>query len=137
MTIFRQGSLFFKFLLLVYCAAVAYLCFGRFDDLPQVTRYIFGIPTDKLVHFCMFLPFPVLVFLAIDRFTTKPWHSLLMMCGTFILGCISAAGTEIGQSFLAYRTCDPKDFMSDMIALAISSLTVFIIDILKQTQDED
>lgn len=137
MKIPRQGSLFFKALLLVYFVTVAYLCFGHFDNLPQVSRYIFGIPTDKVVHFVMFLPFPILVFLAIDRFTTKPWHSLLMMCGTFLVGCMLAAGTEYGQSLLTYRSCDVKDFRADMIALSISSLIVFIIDILKQVQDED
>lgn len=136
MKILDQGSIFFKALLLVYIAAVAYLCFGHFESLPQVSRYIFGIPTDKIVHFLMFMPFPVLVFLAVDRFTTKPWHSVLMMCGIFLLGCMLAGATEYGQSLLSYRSCDPKDFRADAIALSISSLFVFIIDILKQDTDE-
>lgn len=136
MKLFHKGSILFKCLLLVYLAAVAYLCFGHFEDMPQVSKFIFGIPTDKIAHFVMFLPFPVLVFLAVDRFTTKPWHSILMMCGIFLVGCIIAGGTEYGQSLLAYRSCDPKDFKADMIALAISSLFVFTIDILKQDPDE-
>lgn len=137
MTVPKRGSWFFKALLLMYFAAVAYLCFANFDSVPQVSRYIFGIPTDKVVHFVMFFPFPILVFLAVDRFTTKPWHSLLMMTGTYLVGCLLAAGTEYGQSLLIYRSCDVMDFKADSLALAISSLIVFTIDILKQVPDED
>ena len=133
----HRGSTLFRLILLGYFAAVAYLCFGHFDNLPHVERMFFGIPADKIVHFLMFFPFPVLLFLAVDRFTTKPWHSILMMCVAFVLGCILAGATEYGQSLLAYRSCDISDFRADAIALAISSLLVFTVDILKQTRNED
>lgn len=137
MGMFKKGSWFFKLLTLAYFAAVAYLCFANFHSLPQVSRTIWGIPTDKFVHFCMFVPFPFLVFLAIDEYTTKPWHSLIMVCLIFIAGCAMAAGTEIVQSHLIYRSGDPKDFRADCIAVGISSLIVFIIDVLKQNPDEE
>lgn len=133
----HRGSILFRLLLLAYFAAVAYLCFGHFDSMPQISRTIFGIPTDKIVHFLMFFPFPVLLFLAVDRYTTKPWHSILMMCLIFLTGCILAGGTEYIQGKLTYRSCDIMDFRADAIALAISSLVVFIIDIIEQLRDED
>lgn len=133
----HRGSSIFRVLLLLYFAAVAYLCFGHFDNLPEVSRTFFGIPADKIVHFGMFFPFPVLVFLALDKFTTKPWHSFLMLCTVFLTGCILAGATEYGQSLLTYRSCDIHDFRADTLAIAISSLAVFTIDILKQKRNED
>lgn len=133
----RKGSIFFKLLLLVYFGVVAYLCFGHFDNLPNIQRYYFGIPTDKIVHFLMFFPFPILSFLAIDKYTTKPWHSILFAVVIFIIGCTLAGGTELVQSRLTYRSCDIRDFRADSLALIISTLLVFIIDIAKQKKDNE
>lgn len=126
-------NLIFRILLVLYLGTVAYLCFGHFDNLPSVKNSFLGIPTDKLVHFCMFFPFPVIFFLAYDNLTKKPWQSAAFAVGTFLLGCLIAAGTEIGQGLLTtYRSQDPKDFMADTLALAIAAVTVLIIDLRKQ-----
>ena len=49
-----------RILFLLYLGAIALLCFMHVDKLPDVQKFIFGIPTDKIVHFGMFLPFPIL-----------------------------------------------------------------------------
>lgn len=122
----------FRVLLALYLLLLVVLCFGHFKPSPDIPKVIFGLPVDKVVHFCMFLPFPLLVFLALDKYTTKPWHSVVFALGVFLLGCILAAATELGQGLTAWRSADAKDFRADAIALAISSLVVFIIDITKQ-----
>ncbi len=132
----RKKKYLGNILLLIYLAAVAYLCFGNFESMSEISKTFLGIPTDKLVHFLMFFPFPFLVFLAIDKYTTKPWHSALFAILTFIAGCLLAGASEIGQSLTSYRECDIKDFLADALSLAVSSLIVFIIDILKQNPDE-
>ena len=132
MTTYQKTRLFFRIALVLYLAALAYLCFGHFDSLPHVKPYFLGFPIDKVVHFLMFFPFPLLLFAAFDRLTTKPWHSLLFAVLTFLLGCLIAAGTELGQSMTIYRTGDPWDFKADALALAISSVIVLMIDLLKQ-----
>ena len=129
----RRQRLLARILFVLYLAAVAYLCFGRFDDMPDVEKYIFGIPTDKVVHFLMFFPFPILAFLAFDRYTEKFWSTVLWTLGTFAAGALLAAGTEYGQARLTtWRSGDPLDLRADLIALGISSLLVFCIDLWKQ-----
>lgn len=118
-------------LFLIYLAAVAYCCFGSFDGIQQVSPSLLGIPTDKIIHFIMFFPFPVLCYLSFDRHTDRPWQAVLLAGIVFASGCIIAAATEIGQSFLKYRSCDIKDFLADSLALVISTAATLFLDIRK------
>lgn len=118
-------------LFIIYLGVVAYLCFGRFDNLPSVKWSYLGIPTDKIVHFCMFFPFPILGFMAFDYLTKKPWQALLGVTVVFLLGSLVAAGTEFGQSLIKYRSCDLADLKADLLALTISSVITLTIDIFK------
>lgn len=117
----------FKILFLIYIAVVAYACFGNFTNVPNLTRAWLGIPNDKILHFLMFLPFPILMHLSFGHKRRNPWRAMPGVIGIFIIGCLIAAGTEVGQSFLSYRSCDPTDFVADSLALLISSLIVFIM----------
>ena len=120
----------FKVLFYLYLVAVAVLCFGSFNSLPEVSKTILGIPTDKVVHFCMFFPFPILAFLAYDKYTGDRKKVLLFAIVTFIVGCLIAAGTELGQAYLTeYRSGDPKDFLADFLALLSGSVIATWIDL--------
>lgn len=119
-------------LFFIYIAAVLWCCFGNFNDVPKPPISLFGIPMDKLVHFILFFPFPLLGWLAFDRFTIKPWQTVLFVTVTFFAGCLLAAATEAGQSLTSYRTGDIKDFAADAVSLAISSVIVLFIDLYKQ-----
>ena len=116
----------------LYVVAVAVLCFARFPSTPDVPREFMGIPMDKLVHFLMFFPFPLLAFLAFDRWTVKFRQSVLWSLGSFLVGGAFAAATELVQSRLPWRSGDPADFKADLIALGAATLLVFLIDIWKQ-----
>ncbi len=123
----------FRILFFLYVAAVLLLCFGRFDNAPSVAKTLLGIPTDKVVHFVMFFPFPILAFLAFDQFTDSIKSSLLFTGATFLVGILLALGTEWGQAHLTrYRSGDAWDLLADTIALTISSLIVLFRDIYKQ-----
>ena len=106
-----------RILFFLYLAAIAFLCFMHVDKLPDVDKFLFGIPADKLAHFLMFLPFPILAYLAYDHLTNRFWSAVL------------AYGTEYVQGKLPYRSMDINDFKADALALAISSVFVFIIDV--------
>ena len=110
-----------RILFFLYLAAIAFLCFMHVDKLPDVEKFLFGIPADKLAHFLMFLPFPILA----NRF----WSAVLFAAATFIIGALLAYGTEYVQGKLPYRSMDINDFKADALALAISSVFVFIIDV--------
>lgn len=126
----RKRNILALVLFIIYLGAVAYCCFGHFNDLPEIGQDTFlGIPMDKIVHFLMFFPFPVLCFTAFSGRTNKPWKSVLAVSSVFLIGCLIAAGTEVGQSFTDYRSGDILDFAADAVSLAISSVIVLFIDL--------
>ena len=122
-----------RILFFLYIAAVLVLCFGQFKDAPSVPWTLLGIPSDKLVHFCMFFPFPILAFLAFDKYTETPRSTFLFSGITFLVGVALAFGTEWGQAHLTtYRSGDPLDWLADISALFLSTLLVIIWDLRKQ-----
>ena len=127
----KDGRKIARIVFLLYIAAVLYLCLGRFSDMSGMPVQVFGIDTDKLVHFLMFLPFPILFYMAFRRPTTKVWHSLVLTICILAIGCTVAAGTEIIQDFIPYRESDISDFMADFLAVCLSSAIVLVIDLNK------
>lgn len=129
----KGQKILFQVAFYVYVAAVLLLCFGRFDSAPSLPTTFLGIPTDKLAHFCMFFPFPILAFLAFDKYTETVPSTLAFAGTTLLLGCLLAWGTEWGQAHLTdYRSGDPYDLLADGIALTLSTLIVIYWDIRKQ-----
>ncbi len=127
----RTRALVFRLLLLLYLGAVAYLCFANFDKLPDFPKTFLGIRLDKIVHFCMFFPFPILGFLAYDGLTRTPWQALAAMVCIFAFGGIFAGITEIVQGSLPYRVQDISDFGADCLAIGIASVLMFLFDVFK------
>ena len=128
----RKQLIAARILFAVYLVALAILCFGNFNDMPGVQQSFWGIPTDKIAHCLMFLPFPCLAYLAFNRFTAKRPRPILWIFVTFFVGIVLAAGTEIGQAKLtSWRTGDPVDFRADLIGLAAGTLFVIVIHLWK------
>ena len=127
----KKSNKIFLALFAIYLVLVAYCCFWNFDSLPAVDSTMFGIPTDKLVHFIMFFPFPILCYLAFEKGWKEPWQILLAVLAVAAMGLGVAAATEVGQSFTGYRSGDPKDFRADALAVGISSLIIFTATLIK------
>ena len=128
-----KKKLILRVLFFVYLAAVLYLCFGKFENTPNVPWSILGIPSDKLVHFCMFFPFPILAFLAFDKYTETPKTTFLFSGITWVLGLLLALGTEWGQAHLTtWRSGDPLDLTADALSITLSTILVIIWDLSKQ-----
>lgn len=125
-------NIFHRIIFALYIIAVLLLCFVEIGPFNNVRKELFHIPTDKIVHFLMFFPFPLLAYISFGKLNKSPLHSFLFALGLFIFGCILALGTELGQTFLKYRTGDSKDFLADGLALGISSILVLMIDLKKQ-----
>ena len=66
-----------RLLFILYIAGVLYLCFGHFDNTPSVPLTLWGIPTDKVVHFAMF-------------FAVVAWFTPLIIFGEGFCALISA-----------------------------------------------
>ena len=120
----------FWILMLLYLGAVAFLCFGKFESMPKMSKTFLGFETDKVIHFCMFLPYAVLLYFSFDKLKRKPLGAILFALGSFLSGAILAAGTEFVQSGLVYRTADVLDFKADALALATGSLLILIVNCL-------
>ena len=127
----RTRAILFRIAMLIYIAAVAYFCFANFDKITRIPRSFFGIPTDKIVHFCLFFPFPILGFYAYDRYTETPWQALVALICICAFGGIFAGLTELIQGTLSYRSPDIRDFRADCLAIGISALLVFVYDVYK------
>ena len=122
-------ALLFRIALILYIIAVAYLCFSNMNNIPKVPRVLFGIQTDKIVHFCMFFRFPILGFLAYGKKSENFWQSIAVIVTIWALGAIFAGLTEIIQGMLPRRTEDIRDYKADLLAIGIASFIMLLIDI--------
>ena len=124
----------FRILMLLYLGAIALLCFANFSSIPDVQKSFLGIPTDKIVHFLMFLPFPVLAFWSLRPARRGVVKTILILVAVFLVGCLIAWGTEYVQSKLPYRTMDLLDFRADRIGLACGCVITFFIKLFSRTK---
>lgn len=115
----------------VYLAAVAYLCFAKPDNVPQLPEFWFGLPADKIGHFLMFLPFPFLGFMAFNHTQTGICRMIMLLAGILAAGTAIAASTEHIQALLQYRTADMDDLIADGIGLISGGCVTFVYIILK------
>jgi VanZ family protein len=127
----RKRSIIFSITMVLYLAAVGYLLFANFEKLSSIPRVFLGIPTDKIVHFCMFFPFPILAYLAYDQLTDTPLKAFAALVSICAIGAIFAGLTEIGQSLLPYRYEDISDFRADCLAIVLAGILTFVIDVAK------
>lgn len=118
-----------RILTLFYIGLVCFLCFAKLEGAVRVSPQILGIPSDKIAHFIMFFPFPILTFLSFDSLAKKPAQCVVFTIVTLLIGCSFAAGTELVQKWLGYRSADRMDFLADCISMTISSLIVMIINL--------
>lgn len=120
-------------LLLLYGATVAFLCFAHFDPYQNVPNIIWGIPVDKIVHFCMFLPSVPIVYFSLPRRWKSGgiWIKLPMVLLSALF-CACAAGTvELLQGLTSYRSCELYDFVADSVGIGLAYIVTSIIVAIK------
>lgn len=127
----RLFSVLFRIFLLLYIGAVAFLCFADFNDLPEIQKTILGFPADKVVHFCMFFPLPIIGFMAFGIEQDSRFKTLLALVSICAWSCIFAGITELVQGSLPYRSEDINDFAADCLSICCSSLLVFIFTLFR------
>ena len=127
----RTRSILFSIAMVLYLAAVGYLLFANFEKISDIPKFFLGIPTDKVVHFCMFFPFPILAYLAYDKLTDTPLKAFAALISICAIGAVFAGLTEIGQSLLPYRSEDITDFRADCLAIGLAGIITFVIDVIK------
>lgn len=119
-----------RILFAIYLCAVAYLCLHTFNSPPKIPFKIWGIPSDKVIHFFMFFPFPFLAYISYDKRIYTDARSWLFAGATLLLGAIVAGITEIAQMFTETRSAEWSDYLADCIALLVMTLIILVIDLL-------
>lgn len=127
-----RKKIIFTALFCLYMAAVLFLCLMKPDDMPQPELYFFGLALDKVAHFLMFTPFPVLAVLMFWNKERKVYADIILLLGIGLLGVGLATGTEYLQSLTQYRTSDIKDFHADICGLAAGCSLSLLMIILKR-----
>ncbi len=131
----RRRDHIFLILFLIYLGLVLWCCFGNFSDMPDVQKEMFGIPTDKVVHFIMFLPFVFLGYMSFASRPKKRVQSILLVLASLAGGVLMAVATEIGQSLTSYRTGDAFDFVADGTGLLVATVFTLILVFFKKYKD--
>ena len=118
-----------RVLFLLYLAAIAYMLFSALSNFPEFQKRFLGFETDKIVHFALFFPYPVLLYFAIGKQVRSGWKTVIFILLIFLSGCVLAAGTELIQGLTKYRSAEITDFRADALSLAISSIIALILNL--------
>ena len=109
----------------IYLAAVAVLCFMNPSDIPEIDMQTFlGIPIDKVLHFLMFLPYPILAGLSFMNGRMGLVRNMVILTAIIITGIGVSYGTEVIQAHTGYRSYEIADFYADLTGLATGSIIV-------------
>ena len=109
-----------------YIVAVVLLCVIRTDSLPELPKSFLGIPLDKITHFVMFLPFPVLGYTTFSPTEQGNWRKFAVLGIMCVLGFAFAYSTERLQAFTSYRACETADLIADAIGICTGAFAVAI-----------
>ena len=120
------------FIFCLYIAAVAYLCFARPDDMPQLPQLWLGLPADKVGHFLMFMPFPLLGYLTFEVKGMSVGRKLFLIAILIVFGAGMALGTEYVQARLEYRSSENSDLLADGIGLITGGIFTLIYIFLRK-----
>lgn len=118
-----------------YLAAVAYLCFLKPGSIPVLQQFIFGIPTDKVIHFIMFLPYPVLAYISFRPDRKGILTHMLTFIAIIAVGAAMAMGVERLQ-IAAGRNYDIKDFYANIVGMAAGAVTTIILILARHRLDK-
>ena len=118
----RKAKTYFRILLAVYLVTVFILCFGKFEAGPDISMSVWGIPTDKLVHFAMFLPFPILTYFSLGGHLESRRSRILALLQILFAGLLLAVATESAQSFIPYRSGEWFDLLADSLGILTATL---------------
>lgn len=112
-----------RILSVLYVAVVCYLLFSEGDKLPKVPAWKLPFEMDKVAHFLMFFPYPVLAYKSMGVNRSNPGWLIL---GIWVFGCFLGALTEYVQSFTATRSMELADFLVECVSMLISSVALGI-----------
>ena len=121
-----------RILFCLYVTAVILLCIIKTESLPELPKTFLGIPLDKIAHFIMFLPYPILGYATFYPKDSSIWRNLALVAIICITGGVFAYSTETIQAMTDYRTSDIMDIAADSAGLLSGTLATIIYIIFRK-----
>ncbi len=97
-------------ILILYSALIFSISSIRGNEIPSQVS-----PFSLIFHFFLYFFYSFAIFMYFQR----PFHS-------YLFGTLYAASDEIHQFFVPGRACDPVDFLTDSLALAVGIILVVL-----------
>ena len=123
----KTVKLCWRLLALLYLGAVAYLCFGHLSPDESLPRAIFGIPSDKIAHFGMFFPFPIIAIYAFHNSKGRAGRGGGVLARSGCLGRMLGMGTGLVRGTTDCRSSDMLGLVADSLGLMTGCVTVTVI----------
>ena len=111
-----------KAIFILYIIGLCFCCFWNFRSSIDLSTELWGIPKDKIAHFCMFFPFPIIFYLAFPKLRNTPRRYLKFSILALATGVATGLVIEIIQGWSGYRSCDMTDLLADFCGLAAAVL---------------
>lgn len=113
-----------KAIFILYIIVLCFCCFWNFRGSIDLSTELWGIPRDKIAHFCMFFPFPIVFYLAFPKLRNTPRRYLKFSILALVTGVAAGLAIEIIQGLSGYRSCDMNDLLADFCGLVSSVLVL-------------
>ena len=117
-----------KAIFILYIIGLCFCCFWNFRSSIDLSTELWGIPKDKIAHFCMFFPFPIIFYLAFPKLRNTPRRYLKFSILALATGVATGLAIEIIQGWSGYRSCDMTDLLADFCGLAAAVLILQIFE---------
>lgn len=128
----EKRRLIARILLILYIITLCTLCFIRIEPGIDFESTWFGLPKDKIVHFLMFLPYPVITYFAFCKEKRTHISFMLFMVTVIVTGIAIGAATEIIQSMTSYRSADINDLRADSLGVFAGSLIILLYAVISR-----
>ena len=113
-----------------------FLCLMRPGTIPEMSSELWGIPMDKIAHFLMFFPYPVIAYITFKPDDRRNWPHLLVLLAVFSTGIGLAMGTEKLQGLSEYRSYEVTDFYADVLGMELSTFLVALYIIFRKKRKD-
>lgn len=127
----------FKGVFTVYLILLFICCFWDFRGSIDLNTGIFGPHTDKVVHFLLFLPFPVTAYFAFPGLRDTKLRLARFCLLAFLAGTAIGTLIEKIQGWTGYRSCDIIDVAADCCGLVCAIGIVLLIDTVRRYRETE
>lgn len=111
---------------MLYFAVLLFLCLADFGGV-SVPQTFLGIPSDKVVHFAMFFPFPLIAWFTVITYARNKVKMSRALSWILFSGVAFAFLTEIMQGITDYRSKDYWDTLADIAGTVAGCIAVIAI----------